>query len=124
MHRVVDLAMKYAWLALLLAISAACSSPQKAAQDAKDSAASWASTGATLAGEWSRGHVSDAYTRSTAKVALDEVRKLTDLDAGARDAQLRAWDALERAAGQHDRNAAPKLAQAFRALARPSNSGS
>jgi hypothetical protein len=110
--------MKSAWVLLLIA-AAACSSPQKDAQDAKDSAASWASTGATLASEWSHGHVTDGYTRSTAKVALEEVKKLTDLDAPPRDAQLRAWSALERAAEQHDRNAGTELARAFQALAKP-----
>ncbi|MBV8519807.1 MAG: hypothetical protein JO197_20620 [Acidobacteria bacterium] len=113
--------MKVAWL-VLPAVLAACSSPQKEANEARDTAASWASTGAVLAREWSRGHVTDAYTRSTARVATEEVNKLTKLDARARDAQLRAWDALERAAEAHEPAAAAPLARTFAALAKKSDS--
>lgn len=95
--------------ALLIAvlIVAACKSPQQKASAARETASSWAATGAMLATEWGRGAVSDAYARSTARVARDEVAK-----AGARE-QLRAWDALARAVERHDRAAAPELAKAF-----------
>lgn len=94
----------------MLVVAVACSSPQKQAAEDRKTAASWAAAGALLAHEWSRGAVSDAYARSTARVAIDEVAAL---QTPSREAQLRAWRALEQAIDAHDRAAGER---AFRGV--------
>ncbi|HJQ38984.1 MAG TPA: hypothetical protein VKB93_17750 [Thermoanaerobaculia bacterium] len=70
----------------------ACSSPQKA----RESVLSWTAAEKMTAEEWKRGAVTDAYVRSTAKVAIEELQKL---DAPGRDEAIREWrQLLERAA--------------------------
>lgn len=100
-------------LVVLLAVLA-CSSPEREAAEARDGVASWSAAGAMLATEWTRGHVSDAYARSTARVAIDELKHL---DAPARDAALRAWNELESAVERGDRAAAGRLVASFRQAA-------
>jgi len=100
-------------LVVLLAVIA-CSSPEREAAEARDTVASWSSAGALLATEWTRGHVNDGYVKSTARVAIGE---LQGLEAPSRDAALRAWNELERAAERGDREAARGLVTAFRKAA-------
>ncbi len=83
--------MKRCIVAMALVL-AACGSSE---QEARDSVASWAATEKMTAEEWKRGAVTDAYVRSTAKVAIEELQKL---DAPERDAAIRAWrELLDRA---------------------------
>jgi predicted lipoprotein len=73
----------------------ACKSPQRDAQEARETVASWAAAQKMTAEEWKRGAVPDAYVRSTAKVAIEELEKL---DAPGRDEAIRAWrELLDRA---------------------------
>jgi hypothetical protein len=103
---------RIALVVLLAAI--ACSSPEREAAEARDGVASWSAAGAMLAAEWTRGHVSDGYARSTARVAIKELR---GLDAPARDAALRAWNELGSAVERGDRPAARRLVASFRQAA-------
>ena len=83
--------MKRCIIAVVLAI-AACGSPE---EKARESVASWTAAAKMTAEEWGRGAVTDAYVRSTAKVAIEELQKL---DAPGRDAAIRAWrELLDRA---------------------------
>ena len=99
--------MKRALLIVLLA-AVACKSPQDEAKAARETADSWASTGAMLASEWGRGAVTDAYARSTARVAREELASLHAPE------QIRVWKALEEAVARHDRSSAPRLSKAFK----------
>ena len=101
-------------MAFLLVILA-CGSPEGDAQKARDSVASWAAAGAMLAQEWTRGNVSDAYARSTARVAIEE---LHGFNAPARDAALQAWRDLQDAVARNDREAAERTIAAFARVAR------
>jgi len=92
----------------------ACSSPEREAAEARDSVASWSAAGALLATEWTRGHVTDGYARSTSRVAIEELR---GLDAPSRDAAVHAWRELERAVERGDREAARRLVASFRRAA-------
>lgn len=102
-------------LVVLFAVLA-CASPEREAAEARDSVASWSAAGAMLATEWTRGHVSDGYARSTSRVAIDELR---GLDAPAREAVLSAWRELERAVERGDRETARQLVASFRRAAGP-----
>jgi hypothetical protein len=82
--------MKRCIVAVALAI-VACGSPERDAQEARDGVASWSATQKLTAEEWKRGAVTDAYVRSTAKVAIEELQKL---DAPEREAAIRAWREL------------------------------
>ena len=113
--------MKRALLIVLLA-AVACKSPQDEAKAARETADSWAATGAMLASEWGRGTmesgplpmacvigaVTDAYARSTARVAREELASLHAPE------QIRVWKALEEAVARHDRSSAPRLSKAFK----------
>ena len=68
----------------------ACASPDS------ESVASWEATGRMLKEEWRQGHVPDAYVRSTARVAIEELEKS---DAPSRDEALRVWRELLASAG-------------------------
>jgi len=95
--------MKRMLVAILIAV--ACSSPEQQAREARDSVESWAAAGKMLAEEWSRGNVSDAYARSTAKVAIAELQKL---DVPERDRALKAWRELQSAVSRNDPAAAER----------------
>jgi hypothetical protein len=86
--------MKRCIVAVALAI-VACGSPERDAQEARAGVASWSAAQKMTAEEWKRGAVPDAYVRSTAKVAIEELKKL---DAPGRDEAIRAWrEMLDRA---------------------------
>ena len=89
-------------------IAAACSSPEQQAREAHDTVESWAAAGKMLAEEWSRGNVSDAYARSTAKVAIAELQKLKVINIPERDRALKAWRELQNAVSRNDPAAAER----------------
>jgi hypothetical protein len=95
--------MKRTLVAVLIALG--CSSPEQQAREAHDSVESWAATGKMLAQEWSRGNVSAAYAKSTAKVAIAELEKL---DTPERDRALKAWREMQNAVSRNDPAAAER----------------
>ena len=96
--------------AVILVLLVACSSPEREAREAHETADSWRATGALLATEWARGAVTDAYAADTARKAVEEVRALRPVDAEA----VRMLEELERLIRAGDRSAAQELAARLR----------